>query len=265
MILHPDITYENSNIKRSAITKTIGRFNKIKEEVKNLHGGKYSYDNFIYQGMKYKSYITCPIHGDFMQSLDQHRLYGCRLCADESNRKYITKEYLIEQATKAHGDKYLYTEIKEEKIRASSFINIVCPKHGVFKSTFYGLTVIKTGCLGCAREHCDIDVRKRFFDRPTVLYYVKIKYNNKEYYKIGITCRFNEFDVSPRFASEPVTTETIYMEYYLNGKHAYEKEQELHKKYKMYRIPYDMVILNSGGNSEIYTVDCWDIKNKGFI
>ena len=45
---------------------------EIIELAKTVHGEKYSYDKFVYNGMLSKSIITCPIHGDFEQTVAKH-------------------------------------------------------------------------------------------------------------------------------------------------------------------------------------------------
>lgn len=50
------------------------------------HNNKYSYDTCNYTIRRTKVLITCPIHGDFLQSPDAHlRGHGCRLCAQDDN------------------------------------------------------------------------------------------------------------------------------------------------------------------------------------
>lgn len=46
------------------------------KRAKDVHGDKYTYDNFEYKSVDTKSWITCPIHGDFKQTPSSH-LKGC--------------------------------------------------------------------------------------------------------------------------------------------------------------------------------------------
>ena len=51
----------------------------------SVHGKKYTYDNFVYKKLIDKSIITCPIHGDFLQSAHSHiKGQGCPKCGIES-------------------------------------------------------------------------------------------------------------------------------------------------------------------------------------
>lgn len=49
------------------------------------HNGAYSYENVMYENAKAKVSITCPIHGDFDQTPNDHLTgYGCRHCRTDS-------------------------------------------------------------------------------------------------------------------------------------------------------------------------------------
>lgn len=60
------------------------------KKANKIHNNYYSYDNFIYLNAKSKSYITCPIHGDFLQNADQHlRGQGCPKCNSSKLEKTL--------------------------------------------------------------------------------------------------------------------------------------------------------------------------------
>ena len=46
-----------------------------------IHDGKYSYDSVVYVNTNTKVCITCPIHGDFWQTPNNH-LYNKRGCPE---------------------------------------------------------------------------------------------------------------------------------------------------------------------------------------
>ncbi len=51
------------------------------EQSNRVHNNFYSYEKFVYNYAKEKSIITCPLHGDFLQTPDAHsRGTGCPLC-----------------------------------------------------------------------------------------------------------------------------------------------------------------------------------------
>ena len=54
---------------------------------KEVHGNKYNYDKVDYQGYYTKVIITCPIHGDFLQTPGNHlEGRGCKECQMSAQR-----------------------------------------------------------------------------------------------------------------------------------------------------------------------------------
>ncbi len=106
---------------------------EVIEKFREIHGDKYNYDKLVITKMNDKSIITCPKHGDFLQSPSKHLMgRGCPKCGKESSseKKFLTKEEFVEKARKVHGDKYDYSKVdykgKFERVE------IICPKHGSF-------------------------------------------------------------------------------------------------------------------------------------
>lgn len=98
-----------------------------------VHGGFYKYDHAEYTLIKNKVTITCPIHGEFEQSAEDH-LMGkcCRKCRNEQNaeaQRYSTDEF-IDKAKLVHGDRYEYRDSCYTK--SVDKIGITCKKHGNF-------------------------------------------------------------------------------------------------------------------------------------
>lgn len=99
------------------------------EKAKSVHGETYSYDKVVYNGIKSKVVITCPVHGDFTQRAERH-LNGSR-CPNCCNNKKKTTEQFITEAIQIHGNYYDYSQSIYEN--ANSKLIIICPKHGQFK------------------------------------------------------------------------------------------------------------------------------------
>lgn len=58
-------------------------------EANIIHGNFFNYDNFNYVNYYTKSLITCPIHGDFLQSPAKHLIgHGCPIC----NESHLERE-----------------------------------------------------------------------------------------------------------------------------------------------------------------------------
>jgi len=78
----PKCGRESSSNKRS-LPKTV-----ILDRFKLRHRDKYSYSKSNITSTKDEIIITCPMHGDFTQTPEQHFLYGCRECGyEEVNNK----------------------------------------------------------------------------------------------------------------------------------------------------------------------------------
>lgn len=108
------------------------------------HHNKYSYEKTIYVNDRTKVTITCPIHGDFQQSPNQHiRGHGCPYCGN--NHRYSTEEF-IELANRVHSFKYQYEKTKYTN--SHSKVIITCPLHGDFEQKAYQ-HLSGSGCPTC--------------------------------------------------------------------------------------------------------------------
>lgn len=105
---------------------------KFIEKAKIKHGDKYSYHHVNYIDAHTKVSITCPIHGDFLQSPNHHlRGVGCPKCNGGVHMEF---EEFNERAKKIHGDKYDYSKIDLIN-RKNGKVCIICPEHGEFWQT----------------------------------------------------------------------------------------------------------------------------------
>lgn len=113
--------------------KTTEQFIK---EAQNIHNNKYTYEKTVYTGAFNKVIITCPKHGDFLQTPHDHlQGKGCSKCKSEkignitksSTEEFIKKAYVI------HGDKYDYSNVNY--INSKTKVCIICPEHGEFWQT----------------------------------------------------------------------------------------------------------------------------------
>lgn len=124
---------------------------EIIEWAKTIHNGKYSYKKFEYHGMLSKSIITCPIHGDFEQTVAKHihSKQGCPKCFKEVIGKWNKKSFenFIERFKKVHGDKYDYSKAIYNGFDVPILIS--CPIHGEFFQTPY-IHAKGHGCPKCS-------------------------------------------------------------------------------------------------------------------
>ena len=92
------------------ITLTLPQFI---EKASTIHNNYYSYTNAVYINSHTKLLITCPVHGDFNMSPNNHlNGQGCRLCniSTASSKRMKDLSTFINEAKAVHGDAYDYTE-----------------------------------------------------------------------------------------------------------------------------------------------------------
>ena len=96
----------------------------------NLHNEKYDYSKSDFTKVKEKTIISCPIHGDFQMSFDEHytKKRGCPKCGRIKNT-----EMFIEKAASIHNGIYDYSLVNYKSSHEK--IMIICNKHGIFKQT----------------------------------------------------------------------------------------------------------------------------------
>ena len=131
--------------KKSNIQDFIKKANKV-------HGNKYDYSKAVYVNNSTKLIITCPIHGDFEQTPNNH-LNGqeCPLCANINNPNIkITLENFISKANKIHNNKYDYSKVEYKNCKEK--VCIICPEHGEFWQTPDNHTNKKQGCPICLQS-----------------------------------------------------------------------------------------------------------------
>ena len=118
------------------------------------HKGFYSYpDHQELQGMRTKITIICPIHGEFKQTLNDHKSgNGCQKCSKIRQCESLKKSYEdhIDEFNMIHENKYSYPK-HQDIINAKSKITIICPTHGEFKQR---INSHKRGD-GCPQCHFD--------------------------------------------------------------------------------------------------------------
>ena len=244
--IHGDFEQTPKNhLKGAGCPHCAGNLPKTTEEfigkAVKVHNNQYDYSNVQYKNTDTKVIIICKEHGEFMQTPHSH-LDGtaCPKCAD--TRK-TTKEF-IKIANEVHNGKYTYE--KTNYINTATKVTITCPIHGDWEQTPNAHTIKKQGCPSCAESGFDKS-------KPAILYYLKI--NGGQAYKIGITNR----SVNERFNNSDLQLiEIIKTWYYKIGSDAYDKEQEILKKYKEFQYSGPAILLN--GNTELFDKDVLELS-----
>ena len=138
-----DITKDYQSKKRK-ITKD--NFDDFAIEV---HGNKYDYSKTNFISTRDNVTITCPIHGDFIQSAGSHLGgSGCSKCgSDEVAQKLkLSTDEFIKRSKVAHENQYDYS--KTVYVNGSTKVVVTCPIHGDFL-TLPGNHMRGSGCPEC--------------------------------------------------------------------------------------------------------------------
>lgn len=126
----------HDHMEKCGCPKCAGRYMDTEyfiEKSNKIHDGKYSYEKTKYIRAKEKVIITCPMHGDFLQTPDAHLSgQGCPICKKDniSSAFKHTNEEFISKARNIHGDKYDYSKVSYINNRTK--VCIICPTHGEF-------------------------------------------------------------------------------------------------------------------------------------
>lgn len=130
------------------------------EKSNNVQNNKYSYSKTIYKSLHEKVIITCPIHGDFLQTPYTHLIgHGCKECIKEelSLRFRSNKDEFIFKSRKIHKDGYDYSEV--EYINAYTKVCIICNKCGYKFWQKPTKHLSGYGCSSCKQSKLEIDVK----------------------------------------------------------------------------------------------------------
>ena len=171
-------------------------------KAKIIHDNKYGYDDVEYLTAKSKVFITCFVHGKFLQKPNNHLSgHGCPKCAIELRKKNLSTSEFIKLAKDVHGDTFDYSNTKYYSYKEP--VSIICKIHGEFLQTPNN-HLSKHGCIKCG-----IDTVKNltsgkylFVDRANKQHhnkydYRKILYFNKDILVTIICPKHGEFQQSP--------------------------------------------------------------------
>lgn len=237
-------TMSNKLTKEVFTERAIGKFGEV-----------FDYSQVIYKGIDTEVLISCPEHGEFLQTPYNHLLskHGCPKCgikaAAQSKEKDL--ESFIKKARSIHGTTYSYDNSVYSS--AKEKITITCPAHGDFTQLVSG-HLSGYGCKQCANNGKGrVDMHK-----PCKLYYFNVE--GTSLYKIGITAQSLNERYRTKFDREQINM--IFCKEYTTGQEAYEKEQELLNTYNhlLYKGPK---VLGSG-NTELFTEDIFKGNYKDY-
>ena len=141
----------NISTKKGKISPHRSNTEDFTKKATKKHNGFYSYEKSIYSKAKNKLIITCPKHGDFLQSPDVHVRMGCgcKKCCDEKLHNLKVDKNWKEKFIKIHGNKFDYSE--SIYINDSTKLEIKCNICGN-KFYQYSNNHKKFGCPFCAKN-----------------------------------------------------------------------------------------------------------------
>ena len=99
-----------------------------------IHKKKYIYKKTKYIQSIVPVVITCPIHGDFLQTPHHHlEGHGCKKCSDQrtGNSRAMSLEGFVSKSNEVHSYKYSYLKVVYTNARTN--VIITCPIHGDFE------------------------------------------------------------------------------------------------------------------------------------
>lgn len=175
----------------------MGKRSTLKEFIEKssiVHKNKYNYRDFKYDGWNIKSNIICPIHGNFLQTPNNHlKRRGCPKC--KFNKLHIlfskTNDSFIKNSNKIHNNKYeyskfIYTNCKEKGI-------IICPIHGEFLQTAE-CHLRGNGCKQCATRITNLKNSsniKQFINKADKIHQNKYDYIDANYIDSHTSIKIN--------------------------------------------------------------------------
>ena len=175
------------------------------QRAQDIHGNAYIYTNSVYIKMHKKVIVTCPTHGDFEQTPNNHlHGKGCPTCSAHktTTRQLFSTENFINKATAQHGVFYDYSLVNY--VRARDKVSIICPRHGEFQQEASS-HMNGRGCCKCAVVSKGIKRRETteaFIEKANLIHKNKYVYVNTNYISattlVTITCpTHGEFKLTP--------------------------------------------------------------------
>ena len=125
----------------------------------SVHADKYDYSRFLYDNTKTKGIIICPIHGNFLQTPNDHLAgHGCYRCGHDKvgKTKCSTSSKFIANSNKIHEYKYNYSHVKY--VNAHKKVIIICPFHGKFFQSPHNHLHYK-GCPKCCSSKGELKIQ----------------------------------------------------------------------------------------------------------
>ncbi len=229
------------------------------EKSNKIHNNQYNYSKVNYIDSTTKVIIICKIHGEFLQSPNDHlNKCGCQICGREksNNSKKLTQEEFIERSNKIHNDQYNYSKVNY--INTTIKVIIICKIHGEFLQTPSHHMYNNTGCKKCNKlklkpKSCGVYNKSSVLQNKNknfILYLIKLSNMEENFYKIGITTgklnsRLSQIKKESTYITEIITFKEMILY------NAFTMEQEIIQDYASFRYRPK---IKFGGHRECFSI-----------
>lgn len=218
---------------------------------RDRYGNRYDYSEVDYVDTITEVTIICMVHGSFTQTPHSHLSgikkthHACPECIENTRR--MKRHDFIRKSKARYGDRFDYHLLKD--INITNPVTLICKLHD-HSFTTTQVYHFNSGCVSCCplciEENRNIR-GKKYYNIPTMVYYVKLREFGVNYWKVGITTK----SIHKRFGITADKYEVIWSKNFDTGKPAWMFEQYILHKYDRNRL-YDRNILTSvGGWTEI--------------
>lgn len=89
---------------------------------KSIHKCYYNYSKTIFDGVKSKVIIICPVHGEFSQTAEKHFYHGCTKCSSNSSKK---EKVWLDYHNVPNDCRNVYLKIEDKRFIVDGLINNV--------------------------------------------------------------------------------------------------------------------------------------------
>lgn len=192
--------------------------------------------------------LLCPKSHRYSITFNSYKAgHRCKICYHKSLEQKSKYDFdYVKSFIRERG----FELISKEYIKAIKPLQIRCSKGHKFEMSFTFFK-LKQRCPLCS-------VTGFKFEQPGSIYYIKILLNGEKYYKIGITNK----PIRQRVKNIHCSATILWAEEFLIGRFAFEKEQQIIKKYSKYLLP-DCSLDIKSGHTETFTKDVLKKDNLG--
>lgn len=238
------------------VSNCLDKVEYFKHIMKSHPKKKLSFDKFVFNGIKTPSVVTCSEHGDFLA--DPYRLInirsGCAKCYNKYEKikvKRKTRDQFIADSKAKFGETYDYSLVVY--VNTMTKVKLICPIHGIFEQTPNEHLQSITGCGSCGKELSSgysASDYSAICSNGSSLYVLKLKYNDSEFYKVGISKEVMKRIKS--FKRKGIQLVGGYSYWFDDSEYVWYLEKEIHSLLNQYKYKPEVKF---GGCTECFKCD----------